>query len=95
MKITKSEVNYMAKLSKLRFSDEESEKLVEEFESILEHFASIDKFDLDSVNLNSFNPDSQSVVRKDVPLVFEDKKKLFQNAKKMRGTYIEVPKIIE
>jgi aspartyl-tRNA(Asn)/glutamyl-tRNA(Gln) amidotransferase subunit C len=95
MGITRSEVNYIAKLSKLKFSDEEAEKLAHEFESILEHFQSIDKFDLDSVTLNSYNPGSQSVVRKDVPQVFEDKKKLFQNAKKMRDTYIEVPKIIE
>lgn len=95
MKITKSEVNYISKLSKLKFSEDETEKLISEFESILEHFQSIDKFDLDSVNIDSFNPDSKSVVRKDIPLVFEDKKKLFQNAKKMRGTYIEVPKIIE
>lgn len=95
MKITVEEVNYIAKLAKLSFSEEESERLAEEFESILSHFESIDKFNLDDIDLNIYDKNSKSVLRKDEAKVFEDKQKLFSNVKTMRDTAILVPKIIE
>ncbi len=95
MKISTEDVTYIAKLAKLRFSDEETDRLTGEFESILTHFQSIDKMDLENVDLDKVPVDQQSVVRPDENTVFEDKKKLFKNAKSMRETYIQVPKIIE
>jgi aspartyl-tRNA(Asn)/glutamyl-tRNA(Gln) amidotransferase subunit C len=94
MKITIDDVRYIAKLIKLRFSDDEAQKLVEEFESILTHFETIDKMDL-NVDLNQLPKDQKSVVRADSNTVYKDKAKLFQNVKSMRGTYVQVPKIIE
>ncbi|HEY5563145.1 MAG TPA: Asp-tRNA(Asn)/Glu-tRNA(Gln) amidotransferase subunit GatC [Clostridiaceae bacterium] len=95
MSVTIEEVNYIAKLAKIKFSEEEVIKITSEFDSIFNHFKSIDSMDLKDVDLNVFDKDSKSVVRADTPVIFEDKKKLFQNAKAMRDTYIEVPKIIE
>lgn len=95
MKITVEDVNYIAKLAKLNFTEEQAQKMVKEFEGILSHFESIDKIDLSDVTLDLYNEGMMSVLRKDVNSVFEDKKKLFQNVKSMRDTYIEVPKIIE
>jgi aspartyl-tRNA(Asn)/glutamyl-tRNA(Gln) amidotransferase subunit C len=95
MKITAEQVNYIAKLSKLRFNEEQTEKMAKEFEGILTHFESIDKFDLSDIHLDLYSKDLKSVLRKDVMTVFEDKKKLFQNVKSMEGTAILVPKIIE
>ncbi|MBC2581844.1 Asp-tRNA(Asn)/Glu-tRNA(Gln) amidotransferase subunit GatC [Clostridium sp. DJ247] len=89
------EVKYIAKLAKLKFTEEEAEKMAKEFGAILGHFESIDKFDLSDIDLNAYSKDLESVVREDVEVVFEDKEKLFQNVKSMRETYIEVPKIIE
>ena len=95
MKVSIENVNYIAKLAKLNFTEEQAEKMAKEFESILTHFESIDKFDLSLVNLDKINEHSKSVLRKDEMTVFEDKIKLFQNVKTMRGTSLQVPKIIE
>lgn len=95
MKISKEDVAYIARLAKLCFSDEELARLTGEFESILTHFQSIDKMDLSNVDADVIESGQQSVVRPDENTLFEDKEKLFQNAKTMRETYIQVPKIIE
>ncbi len=95
MKISVEDVNYIAKLSKLNITSEQAQKMLKEFESILSHFESIDKFDLSDVDIDLFNDNMKPVLRKDENSVFEDKKKLFQNVKSMSDTYIKVPKIIE
>lgn len=95
MKISVEDVNYIAKLAKLSFTEEQALKMVKEFEGILSHFESIDKLDLSDVKLDLYSEDMRSVLRKDENSFFEDKVKLFQNVKSMSGTYIKVPKIIE
>lgn len=95
MKISIDEVKYIAKLAKLRFSEEEALKMAEEFESILGHFQSLDKIDLEDIELDVISEDMQSHLRKDETAIFQDKKKLFQNVKTLSGTSIKVPKIIE
>ncbi|KZL89501.1 Asp-tRNA(Asn)/Glu-tRNA(Gln) amidotransferase subunit GatC [Clostridium magnum] len=93
--ISIDDVKHIAKLAKLRFTDEEAERMAKDFEGILEHFKSIDKFDLSAVDLNKYEDGLKSVIREDEVRVYENKEKLFKNAKTMRETYIEVPKIIE
>ena len=95
MKVEIKDVEYIAKLAKLQFTEEETNKLAKEFESILSHFESIDKFDLSGINLDLMSDDLKPVLRKDEVKQFEDKKKLFQNTKSMKDTAIMVPKIIE
>lgn len=95
MKISIEDVAYIAKLAKLRFSDEELVRLTGEFEIILTHFKSIDRMDLENVDLDKVPGEQQSVVRTDENVAFEDREKLFRNAKSMREDYIQVPKIIE
>lgn len=93
--ISIDDVKHIAKLAKIRFTDEEAERMAKDFEGILEHFKSIDKFDLSAVDLNKYEDGLKSVIREDEVRVYENKEKLFKNAKTMRETYIEVPKIIE
>jgi len=95
MNITVEDVNYIAKLAKLKFTEAELAELTSEFQNILTHFASIDKFDLSDIELSVFSKDMKPVYRKDEMAVFEDKAKLFQNVKSMSDTSIKVPKIIE
>ena len=93
-KVSIEDVKYIAKLAKLRFTDEEAIKMASEFEAILTHFKTIDNMDLSDVDVNAFD-EVNTEFRKDNAEVFEDKKKLMKNVKSMRGTAIEVPKIIE
>ena len=95
MKVEIKDVKYIAKLSKLSFTETEFQKLIGEFESILTHFESIDNFDLSDINLDLISDELKPVLRKDEVKYFEDKKKLLQNVKSMKGTAIMVPKIIE
>ncbi|WP_139904874.1 Asp-tRNA(Asn)/Glu-tRNA(Gln) amidotransferase subunit GatC [Clostridium thermarum] len=95
MNISTEEVNRIAKLAKLKFSEAETIKLTSEFEKILEHFHSMDKLALDDIDLHALEKGAQTSLRKDEVEVFEDKESLFVNAKTVRDRYIEVPKIIE
>ena len=91
MAITKDDVKYIAKLAKLKFDDDEAEVFAGEFENILEQFKTLDKLNLDDVQIE--RPDV-AVVRKDIAKKCEIED-LLRNVKTMRDTAIEVPKIIE
>lgn len=91
MAITKDDVKYIAKLAKLRFDDDEAQVFAGEFENILEQFKTLDKLNLDDVKIER---PSVAVVRKDERKKCEIED-LYRNVKKMRETFIEVPKIIE
>lgn len=94
MKVSVEDVKYIAKLSKLRFSNDELDKMRKDFENILNSFEVIDNIDLDDIKLDEFDK-VNTEFRKDKVEVFEDKKKLFRNVKSMRGRSIEIPKVIE
>ena len=91
MAITKDDVKYIAKLAKLRFDDDEALVFAGEFENILEQFKTLDKLNLDDVEIER---PSVAVVRKDERKKCEIED-LYRNVKVMRDTAIEVPKIIE
>jgi len=91
MAITKEDIRYIAKLAKLQFSEEDAEVFAVEFENILEQFKTLDKLDLEGVEIER---PKVAVVRKDIckKCKIDD---LYTNSKNMRETSIEVPKIIE
>ncbi|MCC3867012.1 Asp-tRNA(Asn)/Glu-tRNA(Gln) amidotransferase subunit GatC [Terrisporobacter mayombei] len=91
MAITKEDVKYIAKLAKLKFSEEEAEVFAGEFENILEQFKTLDKLNLEDVETER---PKVAVVRKDICKKC-DMEDLYRNSKNMRETSIEVPKIIE
>ena len=95
VKISVEDVRYIAKLAKLSITFEEAQKMVREFEGILTYFESIDRLDLKDALPDPPDRNGGTVLRKDEISVFEDKEKLFLNAKSMRDSYISVPKIIE
>jgi aspartyl-tRNA(Asn)/glutamyl-tRNA(Gln) amidotransferase subunit C len=94
MKVSIDEVKYIAKLSKLKFSDEEADKFAKEFEHILESFQYLNELDLNIEEDTDNKAELKPVVRKDEVKSFECKD-LFRNVKDMQETYIKVPKIIE
>jgi aspartyl-tRNA(Asn)/glutamyl-tRNA(Gln) amidotransferase subunit C len=94
MKVTKDEVYYIAKLANLHFTEEEAQKMSEEFSGILTHFDNINKEDLNGLEMYSFD-DKPLRLRKDETHPFENSKNLFTNTKKMRDTAIEIPKVVE
>lgn len=92
MKIDVKDVYYIAKLSKLKFTEEEAKIFASEFETILEHFDTLNSLSLDIDVVDC--KDGKSVLREDI-CIKDNCKDLFRNVKEMEGTYIKVPKIIE
>ena len=94
MKVSREEVNYIAKLANLKFSQDEMDKLLKEFESILEHFENLEQEDLKGFNMYTFDEKSLRT-RKDEVVDFENREELFSNVKKMRDNCIEIPKVVD
>lgn len=94
MKINTDDINYIAKLAKLKFTEEEAILLAREFEAILHHIESINKDDITSINMYDFK-ETQGILRKDEVKLFPNKKKLYQNVKESQSNYISIPKVIE
>jgi len=94
MKVSREEVKYIAKLSNLEFSQGEMDKLLKEFESILEHFINLEEENLEGYEMYSFD-DKSLRTRKDEVVDFDNRKKLLSNVKKMRDNCIEIPKVVD
>ena len=92
MNVTIDEVKYIAKLSKLRFTDEEAAKFASEFEGILENFKYLSELDLE-INDDEIKKELKPIVRKDEVKKFECND-LFRNVKVKLDTYFKVRMII-
>lgn len=94
MKISVEEIQYIAKLGKLKFTEEEAAVFAKEFDSILSHFDNLDREDYTGVDMKE-KETAISVFRDDEVQSFKEKQELFQNAKSKREDYLELPKIVE
>lgn len=93
MSVSIDEVKYIAKLSKLKFTDEEAEKFSKEFESILDNFKYLNELDLklpDDAKVDSLEP-----IERDDEIKDFGSKDLFRNVKSMQDGYLKVPKTFD
>jgi aspartyl-tRNA(Asn)/glutamyl-tRNA(Gln) amidotransferase subunit C len=65
--IDRDQVLHVAKLARLKFSEEEIERLAPELSEILEHVERMDRVDLEGVEPTSHVVELQNVLREDVP----------------------------
>jgi aspartyl-tRNA(Asn)/glutamyl-tRNA(Gln) amidotransferase subunit C len=65
--IDRAQVDHVARLARLRLTDEESERMVRELSSILDHIERISALDLDGVEPTSHVVDLTNVLRADEP----------------------------
>ena len=65
--IDREQVLHVAKLARLRLTDEEVERMSNELSSILEHVERINELDLDGVEPTSHVVDVENVLRPDEP----------------------------
>lgn len=86
-------INYIAKLAKLKFTEEEAKEFAKEFQEILSHFKNIDREDL--LEIKEEIEEKVSVIREDKVLPWDNKDELFQNTKEFKDRYIIIPKVIE
>ncbi|MCX7877120.1 MAG: Asp-tRNA(Asn)/Glu-tRNA(Gln) amidotransferase subunit GatC [Ignavibacteria bacterium] len=96
MSVSKEEVIKIAKLAKLKFSDEGISKLQKEMNRILEYIDTLNEIpELDKVEpLYSVNS-SENVFRKDEPKQSISKEEALKNAPDKTENFFRVPKVID
>ena len=65
--IDRDQVLHVAKLARLKFSEEEIERLAPELSKIVEYVEQMDRLDLEGVEPTSHVVELQNVLREDVP----------------------------
>lgn len=92
--ITKEEVQRIATLAKLSFTEEELEKLTVDFSNILGYMEEINKLDLSGVEPMTHISDTVNVFREDVVVPSVSTEDALRNAPKRNDSFFKVPKVL-
>ena len=96
MKIDKSTVERLAKLSKLEFSEQEKIEMVEDFKKMVGFVDKLKEVDTEGVEpLIYINEDVTNVVREDKVEVMLSVEDALKNAPEKDSSYIKVPKVFK
>ena len=95
MKLTKEEVEHVAKLARLAVSEEEKEAMSRQLSEILTYVGKLNELDTSKVEPTSHVLDLSNVVRDDVVRDSLSAAEALANAPDREGDHFRVPKIIE
>ena len=95
MEITREQAQYIAKLAKLSFNDEELDKIALEMESILGVAKELNALDTASVQAMEHVLPMHNVMREDREPVPFPREELLKNAPEQMDGCFMVPKVIE
>lgn len=93
MKITKEDVEHIAKLAKLHFETEGIEKMQNEMNKILEYIEKLNELDTSKVEPLSHVIDLKNVFREDVVNQVYSTEELLKNAPSKTEKFFRVPKV--
>ena len=89
--IDREQVLHVARLARLRLSDEEVEAMTGELSKVLDHIEKISELDLDGVEPTSHVVELENVLREDVPRPSLPREKALEQAPDSDGTGFRVP----
>ena len=89
--IDREQVLHVARLARLRLSDEEVERMAGELSGILEHVERISELDLDGVEPTSHVIELENVLRPDEPRPSWDREEMLERAPDAAGGAYRVP----
>ena len=95
MAIDLKTVDYIARLAKLRFSDEEKAKLAEELNRILQYMEKLNELDTSDVEPLSHPIAMTNVMREDEVKPSLPVEEALRNAPAREGNFFKVPKVIK
>ena len=95
MKITKDEVEYVAHLARLDFSEEEKVKFTSQLNDILMYMDKLNEVDTAGIEPMSHAIALQNVFRDDTVKDSLSHELSLSNAPEARGPFFRVPKVIE
>ncbi len=94
MAVSKKDVEYIAMLAKLSFSDAEKEKMTAELNTILKYVEKLNEIDTTHVEpLQNIN-ERINVLRDDVPTGSISNEEALKNAPDFQDRFFKVPKVI-
>lgn len=93
--ITKKDVEHVAKLSRLEFSDDQKEDFTQKLNSIVEYVEQLEAVDVEDVKPTYHVLDIKNVFRKDEVKPSFERKEVVQNAPDEAGGCFRVPKVVE
>jgi aspartyl-tRNA(Asn)/glutamyl-tRNA(Gln) amidotransferase subunit C len=95
MSVTIPEVEKIAQLAKLKFSDEEKTKLQKDMNQVLGYIEQLNELDLKDVEpLENIN-ETENVMREDEVKVWLSTEEALKNAPSKTQKFFKVPKVIE
>ena len=89
--IDRDQVLHVARLARLRLTDDELERMSGELSAILEHVERINELDLDGVAPTSHVVDVENVLRPDEPRPSLPRERALENAPDATGDGFRVP----
>jgi aspartyl-tRNA(Asn)/glutamyl-tRNA(Gln) amidotransferase subunit C len=94
MSVTRENVAYIAELARLRFTDEEQEKMTRELNMILHYVEKLNEVDTTGVEPLSSIHDQGNVLREDVEMPSLSNEAALRNAPDRQDRFFKVPKVI-
>ncbi len=94
-KISREEVDHVARLARLALSEEEKARMGEELSSILAYIDQLRELDTNQVEPTSHAIPMVNVMREDEIRPSYPMEAMLQNAPEREGDFVRVPKIIE
>ena len=94
MKITREEVENVARLARLEMAEEEIVKMTSQLDNILQYVAKLDELDTAEVAVTTHTQNVNNAFREDVVRESLPREKALANAPKQNGEAFTVPKII-
>lgn len=95
MKISEEEVRHVAKLSKLRFNDQETSEFAQSLTKIVDMVELLNEVDTEGVPVTTTMADRKNVMREDVAEQGQSREELFKNVPEAKDYFIKVPAIFE
>jgi aspartyl-tRNA(Asn)/glutamyl-tRNA(Gln) amidotransferase subunit C len=95
MALSREEVQHVAQLARLDFSDEEEARMAEEMSQILDYAEKLDDLDTSGVPPMSHVLDVTNVFRDDEVEVRIDQEQALEPAPETDDRYVQVPQVIE
>lgn len=94
MKITLDQVEHLARLARLQFSEEEKKSFLKDLDQILNYVEKINELNTENVEPTSHVLELKNVFRLDDVFQFSDYKEILKNAPSLHDGYYCVPPII-
>ncbi len=92
--ITKNEVEYVAKLAKLEFNEEEKEEFTSQLNSILDYFKKLNELDTEKVEPTAYVVSMANLLNEDEIKPSLSQEEVLANNKYVKKGYFKVPKIM-